>query len=230
MSAFDKFLASLNPIGSAEAQPLMPGALSYPYAKAQSAALALGHGASDKDIWKRFGLYKSPMENGSNALVGEIPDTNASLNPGKARTISDVLDHPALFNSYPDLAKIPVSLTRYSEDKLPAQRGRTLLDTDKSIALNIRANYATDAQKKDTLLHEFTHAIQHEHGFPSGTDSNSQSYGTYIDSPGEEQARMTELRALMTPKNLAKESPKTTIERMRKYGSSQSSIIQELLK
>lgn len=250
MSAFDKFLASLNPIGNAEAEPLMYGAPGYPYGNDTKAALALGHGASDEDIWKKFGLYKSPMANGGNALVGEVIDSGASLNPGKARNIGDALNHPALFSNYPDLAKIPVNLTRYSEDKLPAERGAFLAKPQKSIdnanwydiagtlkelnkpveyKTSITANYATDAQKQSTLLHELTHAIQRTYGLATGADGDKEAPRAYTDSKGEEQARMTQVRALMTPEQRANESPKTTIENMRKHGLNQFSVIQKLL-
>ena len=162
MSAFDKFLASLNPIGNAEAEPLMYGAPGYPYGNDTKAALALGHGASDEDIWKKFGLYKSPMANGGNALVGEVIDSGASLNPGKAKNIGDALN-------------------------------------------------------------------QRTYGLAMGANGDKEAPGAYTDSLGEEQARMTQVRALMTPEQRVNESPKTTIENMRKHGLNQFSVIQKLL-
>jgi hypothetical protein len=275
MSTFDKFLESLNPIGSAEASPLVAGMKGYDFAKAQSAALAFGKGATDKEVWKKFGLYKNPMLNGSTALLGEIPDNNAKLNGAteispnvinflkqsvgltdnydtknvelgrigvkEHRKISDVLNHPELFSNSPDLVGVPLTTEKYTNKTLPAKRGQTDIDLKRQLEsgplstlpspmalyntikeLNspliaypsVSVNYANNDQLLSTLLHELTHATQYKYGLGQGANSSENDFETYYSAPGEQQSRMTQARALMSPQELADESPKTTMERL----------------
>ena len=275
MSAFDKFLAAINPIGGAEASPLVAGMKGYDFAKAQKAALAFGKGATDEEVWKKFGLYKNPMQNGSTALLGEIPDNDAKLNGAteispsvinflkqsvgltddydtknvelgrvgvkEHRKISDVLNHPALFSNSSDLVGVTLTTEKYTNRTLPAKRGQTDIELkrqsesgplgalpspialyDKIKELNspliahpsVSVNYANNDQLLSTLLHELTHVTQYKYGLGQGANSGESDFETYYASPGEQQSRMTQARALMSPQELANESPKTTMERL----------------
>jgi hypothetical protein len=77
-SVLEKLLHMLNPISSAEATPQFPGESGYPYANANSAALAYGAGKSDDDVWKKYKLYRAKTMQG-HGLLGEIDDSAAKL-------------------------------------------------------------------------------------------------------------------------------------------------------
>ena len=79
---------------------------------------------------------------------------------------------------------------------------------------SVSVNYANNDQLLSTLLHELTHVTQYKYGLGQGANSGESDFETYYASPGEQQSRMTQARALMSPQELANESPKTTMERL----------------
>lgn len=103
-----------------------------------------------------------------------IPATKTWKNGGKqwAANLDEVLDHPALFKSYPSARKIRVSRLATSNNKGSYANGKITLT-----ALN------GNLENFSTLLHEVQHWLQEKEGFARGSNaemfSNEQ---TVIDA------------------------------------------------
>ena len=143
----------------------------------------------------------------SGSTMGEVVDlaTMNALADGRSEaTIGDVMDHPALFRAYPELAKIKVrKMDGPSRTAIASVRavGNTF-----TISLNPRAkgNYALSA-----LIHELQHAIQTIEGFARGGNSrmaarlsnlslsDKAAANAYMRLYGEVEARNTQARMQM---------------------------------
>jgi hypothetical protein len=80
-----------------------------------------------------------------------------------------VLDHPKLFEAYPELRKLPVKLTN-DDGYYGAYSPTNLLDPDGGAYLTLSANQFAKNQRqaKGTLMHELQHAVQDIEGFSGG--------------------------------------------------------------
>jgi len=95
---------------------------------------------------------------GDNILRFEIPDQASKLKKTDTGTynLNEVLDHPDLFEAYPFLENMPVTLTDDLNARGQFDRG------NKSISL---LSDRGEDEIKSTLLHEVQHAIQDHEGF-----------------------------------------------------------------
>lgn len=93
--------------------------------------------------------------------------------------LSDILDNPALYEAYPDLADMKVEFKPLDENRNGYYDG-------KGIVINSEKG---QAQNASTLIHEIQHAIQHREGFALG--GNSKSFEDGLD---EIEAKLTELK------------------------------------
>ncbi len=224
----------------------------------------LGKGpASRNEIWSKTGMFQDPIDNkwryeipdGSanitslfgkaqariNAGVAGMTDeqksamqTSVKNPPGISTTLETVLNHPKLFQAYPDLAKMTV---------VSAPRG-TVYDssiyggyTPGTIATPEHIYVASDlnpVETKETLLHEIQHAIQEREGFapggntdtglemhnklqimmhnlPPGSDlpdyALTNPWDAYQSLAGEIESRNIEERAGMSPQQVATVPP-----------------------
>lgn len=110
--------------------------------------------------WQETGTIRGP----EGLLRQEISDNTAVLKPVSPGTpyagLGDILEHPELYQAYPDLKDIAVHF--------PTKGGRISgsyhPDTD---IIKIFPSYSPE-DMKSTLLHEIQHAIQKREGFARG--------------------------------------------------------------
>jgi hypothetical protein len=107
----------------------------------------------------------------------EVDDSNANYNldfsdaPEEGFSLAEVIDHPALFDMYPNLQKIRV--VREAVPKDTKKRYQGWFD-DETNTINITP-YAENP--KGTLLHEIQHWIQDKEGFSRGGNTESALRG-----------------------------------------------------
>lgn len=136
----------------------------------------------------------------------EVDDSQAKFDPSKlsvqkTTTLPAVLDHPYLFQDYPQLKGTNV---RFSDSLGPRENGRFDPNTN-TILLN--ASRSAD-QLKQTVLHETQHAIQTIEGHAAGGNldvaqtiaqkKGIQPFDAYQSLAGEAEARNVGSRANMT--------------------------------
>ena len=133
-------------------------------------------GLSKKEVWRKTGWIKTP----DNKWKWEIDDSGAKIDKdsfieyegdlaANQRRLSSILKHDKLYEAYPDLAHVEVSISiKKSNENTGSFREatRTNLDYyDPTIKV-----YATSFTKaKEILLHEIQHYIQSEEGFARGS-------------------------------------------------------------
>lgn len=145
----------------------------------------------------------------------EIDDSRATLNPLRegehSYSLAEVLDHPALYDAYPELADIDLQI---QIDPTVMNAGGSFRMIDGQPMIDVRARTRDGARR--TLLHEVQHAIQEIEGFARGSSPTqavrelralhgSSSYfddgevmEQYRSSAGEIEARDVGERADMT--------------------------------
>jgi len=107
--------------------------------------------------------YPDTQEAGSMRLLGSMRGAiseDRKLSKSKAPMLNEVLDHPALFAAYPDLAAVRVVI----DDSMPIGEAAYMPEND----VILLSPVADNAQKKSLLLHEVQHAIQEREGFARG--------------------------------------------------------------
>lgn len=142
----------------------------------------------------------------------EIPDTGVTANPlieviglnklqslseGAAvgTTLGELLDHPALFEAYPDLKEVAVVLD-------PRQTGGSYQDATRTIRVHAREGFLSD-RSLSILIHELQHAIQDVEGFAKGTSANAEN--TSISGPEPRKKifdRVTDLNEFLSERGL----------------------------
>jgi hypothetical protein len=145
----------------------------------------------------------------------EIDDSQAKLrdlappytgNERRQTTLGEMLDHPALFNAYPqlrdtrvDLQEGPIGTAQYSGHLSRAEQNA---DGKPRITLSTRQ---TPDELLNTILHEGQHAIEDIEGF----DYHGGNVD-YMRMPGEIQARNVERRQQFSPEERRAIAPWTT--------------------
>ena len=151
---------------------------------------------------------------------GEMPDYKAEIAPGdisKIEIMGELLNHPELWERYPELKEYPVEwLPEFSTIS-----GAYDLDNKRFLM-----NPGLDPEEfRGTALHEIQHAIQDiedwhysshdwlttedkarirkKKPYLSSADVEVADRLGYYNRPGEHQARDVELRSRMTPEELA---------------------------
>lgn len=154
----------------------------------------------------------------------EINDQQAAYTKPKIRpegnSLPEVLDHPSLYEAYPDLRKVRV---HWSDLSGPNHTGAALSNGD--IVLN-NILWADPRRARLTLLHEVQHLVQNREGFANG-QSSSVGRDAYHRSAGEVEARNVEARADFgawqrreDPPGYTQDVPdeKQIVDALRKYG------------
>lgn len=122
----------------------------------------------------------------------EISDRGARLTGMKMGTLGGTLDHPALYDQYPQLRNMRVI---HSDLRDAGYVGAYDPDT-KTIHLD---NNDIDYNPLHTVLHEAQHAVQHIEGtLPSDLDTSHMTNREYLDQPHEQEAGRTESRRDLT--------------------------------
>jgi hypothetical protein len=124
--------------------------------------------------------------------------SKGQIQDGESLKLNEVLNHPTLFNDYPQLSDVNVQTMSPSDNKL---LGGYSAKTN-TIYLN---KSVTDNPQllKQTIMHETQHAIQNVEGFPGGTSmAQVGDRSTYNQNPGEQEASMVGNKAISPAKNL----------------------------
>lgn len=119
-------------------------------------------GKSPAEIYKKTRYFRGP----DGKWRFEISDSDAKLKPFEGTAfvgaLSDVLDHPKLYEAYPGLADQRVAVRLHAEAK---PRGAYYRD-----GRGIFADGRTEDEVRSTLLHEVAHVIQDGEDFASGSN------------------------------------------------------------
>lgn len=147
-------------------------------------------GATPEEIWQETGWGRGAEQQ----WRYEIPDIGTSVDPNQFRKVvsksgtpynttvlSDYLNHPELFEAYPEFKGMAVHETfspGVNGYYLPrSEVGRV---TNPYIALNLK-NVSNADMQRSTLLHEIQHAIQQKEGFAPG--SSPQNFPDETPNP-----------------------------------------------
>lgn len=148
--------------------------------------------------YERTGVFPAPFADGQ--LVREISDADAQLREevlGSGRSeflLSEILDHPELFERYPALSDVPVVM----DETLPETTLGNFNPFTGKMLLN--PNRPEDESLLDTILHEAAgHGVQTLTGMPPGSNraiSGAISSMIRDDYPGYENIYRQESAAL----------------------------------
>ena len=133
----------------------------------QEAAKLAKQGKDAREIWKKTGWYIGPDGN----PYYEINDQNVEVSPefvqssvGTSHSLKEVLNHPELFEAYPELGGIEIRYVtgQKSEDGgASGALGGVALDKEGVTSIDLNENLRTDPRLlKSVLMHEVQHAIQ----------------------------------------------------------------------
>jgi hypothetical protein len=125
------------------------------------------------------------------AGVRHLPDNQPT-------SLDKALNHPTLFQDYPQLQGVQVRAANFKNDNING--GYVAKDNTIYINKKITDN---PALYKATLLHETQHAIQRVEGFDQGTNSLVSGRAAYNASPGEQEAHAVGDRMRMNQEQLA---------------------------
>lgn len=145
------------------------------------------------ELSRRAGNTSPEAEARLKTLPQEIRDAKRNARGSGSKKLSDVLDHPKLYEQYPQLADAKVKL--YTSKTL-GEFGRFNRKTG-TIELNKTTLADSPQEAKAQLLHELTHNIQEIEGFAKGSDT-SKGMDNYNRSAGEAEARAVANRMNMT--------------------------------
>lgn len=109
------------------------------------------------------------------------------------KNLDDVLDHPELFNNYPDMRNVKVQKMMPTMENY-GKGGGFHVDENGNTVLRVNGNQSPDAIKS-SLLHEVQHEIQRREGFSQGTKGEAADY---MQNAGEREARTVQDRIPMT--------------------------------
>jgi hypothetical protein len=130
-------------------------------AKAERMEKAGESAAPDGRIRQHTGWFKEP----GGDWQYEISDLNTAVTPHPTDANQYTMDHPKLFEAYPELKDMPVHQLRQDAD-VKGWYGRGGMSPDDG-EIGLRGGM-TPAELRSTGLHEFNHAVQDIEGFPVG--------------------------------------------------------------
>lgn len=132
-----------------------------------------------------------------NKIRFEGDDSRATVTPPSDRsaTLGQVLNHPTLFNDYPQLQGVNVAVINPKNERLYGG----YKNSTNTIYLNQKILDNPDLLKQ-TVLHETQHAIQNIEGFSGGTTSKAAgNVNLYRQNPGEQEASQVGNRINLSP-------------------------------
>jgi hypothetical protein len=176
---------------------------------AKQADLLAKQGIPEYKITELTGLEKVPTPNGFD-WGKQISDKGATIRPDVMKNMTltnrvrleDLLDHPELYQKYPELKELKVEDMSWFWRDWGAQG----IYRPKDNAIELKKDWAFDAdpikERTSTLLHEIQHAIQKKENWPGGTNPswfNKESSKTIQrklwaaeDSIAKEAAKLSE--------------------------------------
>lgn len=146
-----------------------PGALGANKAMMKWAEEMARSGSSMREVFDQTGHYLGPegiprFESGDATSKFKRWPLPTFMGEPPISKLSDILDHPSLFENYPQLADLPVERMKAEPTSLGglAMDKETLMPA--KMALNVHGNH----DPRDTVLHEAQHAIQALEGWDAG--------------------------------------------------------------
>ena len=136
----------------------------------QRAATALAKGMDPEIAYKATGVYRGPKDD---ILRSVISDEGVKLktNPDKATVLSDLIDHPKLFEIMPELKDVKVGKIPQVHMDAAAKRGGNLLGGYEAYKNELTLNFKRPvAEMISTILHETQHAVQAKSGMTLGSN------------------------------------------------------------
>lgn len=131
---------------------------------------------------ERDGMWRFEIDDSTAAIQPQLPavltEAMRGNNPASV-TLADVLQHPDLFEQYPQLRDMPVTVFPL---KGASPFGGWYDTTTRSIAVNYD-HLAGDRIDLSALLHEVQHAVQHIEGFSGGI--NPKTIREIADAAGK---------------------------------------------
>lgn len=169
-----------------------------PRGRLEAAEGMVRDGFDPRDVFAQTGVAVGP-----DGARWEIDDSQARLRaypePGQAMTLREALDHPALFEAYPDLAN---ALLVEDPSMPPGQAAAWRQGVGAMLSLgNIEAS---GGDPLDFLLHELQHGIQFREGWQPGA---ALSDNNYRNTQGEIEAYDTQERRPMTAEERSRTFP-----------------------
>ena len=139
----------------------------------------------------------------------EIPDNNLTVNTNKMGTgkASDFVDHPELFEAYPQLRDMPMD----------AREGTGGGGFNSYGGGSVRIEHSSPQNAREATAHEFQHAVQNLEGFDPGANPQTyvnvpfaerplapngkpmQTFSMYLNTTGEREANAALDRMDMSP-------------------------------
>lgn len=111
--------------------------------------------------------------------------TTDQLKSGKDATLSQVLDHPKLYEQYPGLKDLRIQSIDFYKDA----RSQAAYDSSTK-TLNVSNELLNNPQElKEAILHEVQHSIQDIEGFAKGGSIQGEDVAGYNNLAGEAEAR-----------------------------------------
>lgn len=126
------------------------------------------NGESNETIRQQTGWFKGM----DGQWRYEIDDSQARIieaDAGRVLMLSELLEHPTLYEAYPELKNTPVIFADLPENTHGRAVGRGIMLNEKDFSIDGRVT--TDSKSlKSTLLHEIQHQIQRIEGFATGSN------------------------------------------------------------
>lgn len=147
----------------------------------------LAKGADRGDVWKQTGWFKDV----DGHMKFEIDDSGSALTTGARKETAfdatgQLLSHKKLYNAYPDLESIDMSMRGKGDPygKYQPHEDRKymgLFDLLEQIDIN-------GGNRKSTALHELQHAVQGREGFARGASPGEYESGPMFDEKAKDLA------------------------------------------
>jgi hypothetical protein len=132
--------------------------------------------------------------NGSRTIMDALMEMDANDPRGQGVPISDVVQHPELWQAYPDLASRTYHEASLNELRDARVMGGYAPDFDIfKLSKNVRPG-----AEVPILAHELQHAVQKREGWTPGAEWKGD-LATYERNAGEVEARNTEARLKLSP-------------------------------
>lgn len=177
-----------------------------PLSKLEMAEWMTQSGAPREQVWKETGWFKGV----DGKWRFEIDDSGANFAADKVRGSFDVvpaekvIDHPSLYEAYPDTRKIGIG-SEFGDGAGYRARGGFF---DRMLGVGKENISLGDEAAPTSYLHELQHGIQRREGTSTGgSPTRRLDFDTYQRLSGETEARAVERRANLTPEQRAARPP-----------------------
>ncbi len=139
-------------------------------------------GATREQIWNDTGWFKGTDDK----WRFEIPDQASTFSPGahrQERPMGEVLNHPELYDAYPDMKGIRTqTFAKAGEGFHDAPFGNRLLERYENIRVPTK-DFKSPDSARSVALHENQHAVQTREGFAEGADPTNRALVNRFPNP-----------------------------------------------